>query len=158
MRNNNAMMEQSLGPPPGMCITVSMSSFAGPKVPTRVEDGNFRLGTWFLAHCLVTSPPTNQKKTTPPAVLTPSVAYKNSSKTIREFGVFLSISRLFSLFGPAVNLSLLQTLMFQFVFGTHCASGTRTWVQHHHLVLYLSTHEKTTGVIDNNAFFQLVWV
>ena len=151
-------MEQSLGPSPGMCITVSMSSFAGPKAPTRVEVGNFRLGIRFLVHCLVTSPPTNQKKTTPPAVLTPSAAYKNSSKTIRKFGVFLSISRLFSLFDPAVNLSLLQTLTFQFVLGTHCTSGTRTWVQHHHLVLYLSTHEKTTGVIDSNAFFQLVWV
>ena len=45
--------------------------------------------TRFPEHCLVTSPPSNQKKVTHPAALTPNFAYKNFSlKTIREFGFF----------------------------------------------------------------------
>ena len=76
-------------PPQEIYITIYLSSSAGTKVPTRVEDGNFRLRTIFLGHFFVTSPATNQKKATHPAALTPNFAYKNfSPKTIREFGVF----------------------------------------------------------------------
>ena len=78
-----------LVPPQGIYMTVSLSSSAGTKAPTQVEDGNFRLGAWFLGHRPVTSPPTNQKKVTNPAALTPNFAYKNfSPKTIGEFGIF----------------------------------------------------------------------
>ena len=43
--------------------------------PTQVEDGNLRLNSRFLEHCSVTSPPTNQKKVTYPAALTPNFAF-----------------------------------------------------------------------------------
>ena len=57
--------------------------------PTQVEGSNFRLGTRFLEHHPVTSPPTNQKKVTHPAALTSNFAYENfSPKTITEFGLF----------------------------------------------------------------------
>ena len=56
------------------------------RAPTQVGDGNFRLSTRFLEHHPLTSPPTNQKKVTHPAVLTPNFAYKNfSPKTVRGF-------------------------------------------------------------------------
>ena len=66
----------------------SLTTWLGTKAPSQVEDGNFRLSTRFLEHCPVTSQPTNQRKATHPAALTPNFAYKNfSPKTIREFGV-----------------------------------------------------------------------
>jgi len=34
------------------CITISLSSSAGPKAPTQVEDGDFSLNTRFLEHHL----------------------------------------------------------------------------------------------------------
>ena len=43
--------------------------------PTEVEDGNFRLNTRVLGHHSVASPPTNQKKVTHPAALSPDVAF-----------------------------------------------------------------------------------
>ena len=42
---------------------------------TQVEDGNLRLSRRFLEHCPVASPPTNQKKVTQSAALTPNVAF-----------------------------------------------------------------------------------
>ena len=67
----------------------SLSPSAGTKAPTQGEDGNSRLSTGFLEHRPVTSPPTNQKKVTHPAALTPNFAYKNfSPKTIGEFRFF----------------------------------------------------------------------
>ena len=78
-----------LVPPQGIYITVSLSSSAGTKAPTQVEDGNFWLSTRFLEHRPVTLPPANQKKVTHPAALTPNFAYKNiSPQTIRESVVF----------------------------------------------------------------------
>ena len=66
--------------------SISLSSSAGTKGPTQVEDGKFRLSTRFLEHRPVTSPPTNQKKVTHPTALTPNVAFENSSlKAIEEF-------------------------------------------------------------------------
>ena len=65
-----------------------------------------------LSHPL-SSPTTNQKKVTHSAAPTPNSAYKNfSRKTTREFGVW----------GHEPNMSLLKTLMLQFV-GQHCAWG-----------------------------------
>ena len=72
--------------------SISLSSSAGTKGPTLVEDGNFKLNTVntrFLEHHPVTSPPANQKKVTHPAALTPNFAFRSFSlKTIREFRVF----------------------------------------------------------------------
>ena len=65
-----------LVPTRGACITVSLSSFdklPPPPPHTKVEDGNFRLSPRFLEHH--TSPPTNQKKVTHSAALTPNVAF-----------------------------------------------------------------------------------
>ena len=88
-RNNSAAQGMVLVPPQGTYIKISLSSSAGTKAPKQVEDGNFRLITRSLEHRPVTSPPTNQKKATQPAALTPSFASKNfSPKPIREFGFF----------------------------------------------------------------------
>ena len=54
-------------------ITVSLSS-AGTKAFNQKED-NFRLSARFLEHHPVTSPPANQKKAIPLAVLTPNSAF-----------------------------------------------------------------------------------
>ena len=43
--------------------------------PTQVKDGNFRLSTRFLEHCLIVSPPVNKKKVTHLAALTPNFAF-----------------------------------------------------------------------------------
>ena len=80
-----------LVPPQGIYITITLNSSAGNKTPTQVEDVNFRLSTRSLENHPVTSDwlPTNQKKVTHPATLTPNFAYeKFSPKTTREFGVF----------------------------------------------------------------------
>ena len=63
-----------------------------------------------------------------------------TSKTIREFGGFLSISCLFSCLALQSIYLRSKLWCFSLLVGPHCASGTRTWVQHHHLVLYLSTY------------------
>ena len=89
-------------------ITVSVSYFEVTKAPTQVEDGNFRLSTRFLKRHLVTLLPTNQKKVTHPAALTPNFSIKTSRKSFGSSG-FLSMRHLFSLLVPAINLSLLQT-------------------------------------------------
>ena len=100
---------------------MSLTTSVGTKAPTQVEDGNFRLNTRFLEYWPVTSPPTNQKVS---YTLQPSsqiLACKNFSlRSIGELG-FLNMSHLFFLLCPAVSLSLLQTLMFGFVW-TYCAS------------------------------------
>ena len=44
---------------------IPLSSSAGTKAPTQVEDGNFRLSPRFLKHCPIISPPINQKKVYP---------------------------------------------------------------------------------------------
>ena len=68
---------------------VSLSSSAETKAGSQMEDGNFRLNARFLEHCPVTSSPTNQKRVTHSAALTPNFAYKNfSPRTIKEFRVF----------------------------------------------------------------------
>ena len=64
-----------------------------------------------------------QKKVTHPAALTPNFAYKNFPQ--KNYQGFLSTSQLF-LLSPAVNLSRLQTLTFQFIW-PHCALGWWTW-------------------------------
>ena len=54
--------DRALVPAQGIYMTKPSSSSVGTRVPTQVEDGNFRLSTRFLEHCPVTSPLTNQKK------------------------------------------------------------------------------------------------
>ena len=135
-----------LVPPQGICLAIwytSLSSPTGAGVPTQVEDGNFRLSTstgtpdwleqegwWlrFLEHHPLTSPPTNQKKVTHPAALTPNLSLKTLPWNSLGSSGLLSMSHSFSLVGPAINLSLLQTPTFQFLW-FHGASGTWTWVQ-----------------------------
>ena len=58
------------------------------EAPTQVKDGNLRLSTRFLEHRPVTSPPTNQKKVTHPAALTPNFAYKTFPENHRRVQVF----------------------------------------------------------------------
>ena len=66
---------------------ISLSSPAGTKVPTQVEDSTFRLSTRILEPCSVILPSPNQKKVTCPATLTPNAAYKNSPpKPLGSFG------------------------------------------------------------------------
>lgn len=85
-RKNSISVGQ--GPSHKIYITVSLSSSAGTKAPTQLEDGNFRLKSIrFLEHYPVTLPPTNLKKVTPFHI--PNIAHKNFSlKTIRDLGVF----------------------------------------------------------------------
>ena len=64
-------MGQGPGYPEEIYITISLNSSAGTKATTQRENANTRLNTRFLEHRLITSPPTNQKKVSHPAVLTP---------------------------------------------------------------------------------------
>jgi len=57
----------------------------GTRIPTQVEDGNFRLSPRSLEHCPLTSPPTNQKKVTHPAALTPNFAFKKKKKPFCKY-------------------------------------------------------------------------
>ena len=78
-----------LVPPQGIYITHLLSSSAGTKAPTQVEDGNFRLSTRFLDTTLL---PHYQPIRRKPHTLQPSpqiLPIKNFfPKTIREFGFF----------------------------------------------------------------------
>lgn len=60
IQETNAMIKQV--PSQGIGMTISLSSSAGIRASTQVEDGNFRLSTRFLEHCPGTSSWTNQKK------------------------------------------------------------------------------------------------
>ena len=91
---------------------MSLSSFAETKAPTWVENGNFRRSTRFLECHPVTSPPTNQEKITHLAALTSNLPIKTVLPKTFKNSCFLSMSCPFSLHGPSVNFSLLQTLMF----------------------------------------------
>ena len=97
-----------------ICNNILCSS-AGTKAPLQKEDGNFKLSTRFQGHCPVTSPPITQKKVTQQAALTPNFVYNTPPpETTWEFRSFEHRPPV-ALIGPATNLSLLQTLMFQFV-------------------------------------------
>ena len=89
-----------------------LSSFAETKAPTWVENGNFRRSTRFLECHPVTSPLTNQKKTTHLAALTSNLPIKTVLPKTFKNSCFLSMSCPFSLQGPSINFSLLQTLTF----------------------------------------------
>ena len=98
-RNNSAVIKQVLVSPQG--IYIFLRSLSGTKVPTPIENGNFRLSTRFLGnHHAVASPPTNQKKVICPAAITPNFAFKNSYPKWLESLRFLSMMFLFSLLGP----------------------------------------------------------
>ena len=68
MQKQGRSSQETIVQPWGIYITISLSSSAGTKARTLVEDGNFKLST---------SPPTNQKKAAHPASLTPNFAYKD---------------------------------------------------------------------------------
>ena len=109
-----------------ICITKSLSSTAlGP--PTQVEDGNVRLNIRFLNHQPVLSPPVNQKKTMHLAALSLTFTLKTLPWKHQAVWVLNSTSHPYSLLGPAINLSLLQTLDV-FVYLSSLCVGTRTWV------------------------------
>ena len=83
-------------PPQSVYKLVPLSSSTETNVLTQVKDGLQR----FLEYHSPTTPPTNQKKGTHLATLTPNFALKNSYlKTIRKFGL-LSMSCPFCLLGP----------------------------------------------------------
>ena len=115
--------------PQGIYMTVSLSSSAGTKAPPLREKmtiPGWTQNSWNLSlsshHQQIT-----KESHTHSAALTPDFVYKNFSlKTIREFGFFEHELPL-----PFVwqcNKSLLQTLLFQFVWPC-CASGTWICVQ-----------------------------
>ena len=88
------------------------------ETPDRLEPESS--GLRFLEHCPVTSPPINQEKVTHPTASFPNFTYKNSSLKIT--GEFRSVNRSQATPSPYVVLSLLQTLMFGFIWPP-CASG-----------------------------------
>ena len=126
----------------GMYLTIwckSLSCSAGTKAPTQVEDGNYmlrpqtgwnqRADDWDF--CNTTLLPHHQPLRRKSCALQPSPLVMLPFKTLpwKPLGSLdlLSLGCLFSLLGPAINLSLLHTPTFQFVW-PHCASGTQTWV------------------------------
>ena len=113
-----------LVPPQGIYLNnISLSSFAGTKAPTQVEDGNFMVSTRFLEHRPVTSPPSNQKKVTHPAALASDFAYKNNFlKTIGEF-MFLEHELPILLAWPFNRPFSAPNSDVRFVW-PHCVSGT----------------------------------
>ena len=100
----------------GICILISVSSFAG--ASTQVKDGNFRLSmrSLFPHH----QPIRRESHTLQPSLQILPLKIL-APKASRSSGL-LSVNHPFFLLGPAINLSLLQTLMFPFV-RPHCASG-----------------------------------
>ena len=68
---------------------ISLSYSVGTRIPTQVEDGNFRLSPRSLEHRPLTSPPTNQKKVTHPAAHSKFCLKKKnlSPNTMGEFRV-----------------------------------------------------------------------
>lgn len=95
---------------------MSLSS-AGTKAATQVENGNFRLSTGVLEYSLVTTYITKQpeEKHTPSSPYPKFCLLKTSPPKPLGSLELLSTSHWLSLLGPAINLSLLQTL-FQFGF------------------------------------------
>ena len=100
----------------GICILISVSSFAG--ASTQVKDSNFRLTmrSLFPHH----QPIRRESHTRQPSLQILPLKIL-APKASRSSGL-LSMNRPFLLLGPAINLSLLQTLTFPFV-RPHCASG-----------------------------------
>ena len=93
-------------------MTITLSSSAELRSPPRWS-GNFRLSARFLEHHPVTLPPTNFRRKPHNLQLSPQILPVNTSphKPSGSSG-FLSTSLPFSLLGPAINLSLLQTRCF----------------------------------------------
>lgn len=87
-----------------------------PHLPTRVEDGSFRLSTRFLEHHPETSSPINQKKVTPQYkfCLQPStqiLPIKTFPPKLWENLGVLNMSHPFSLLSPAINFYLLKKFL-----------------------------------------------
>ena len=113
-RNNSAALGQGPGSSSKNIHNNIFEFFCRNQGPTQVEDGNFRLGTRFLEHHPVISPPNNLKKITHPVDLTPDSAYEKFSLKTTGNSEFLNRSHLFSLHGSVINPALLQTPGFQF--------------------------------------------
>ena len=117
-----------LVPPEQIDITISLSFSTGLRLPPR-----WKLATWGWVQDSwnTTLLPHHQSIKIKSHTLKPSsyiLPVKNFSlKTILEFK-FLSSSHLFFSLSPAINVSLLQTLMSPFVW-LHWAFGTGTYVQ-----------------------------
>ena len=109
-----------LAPLQGMHIFISVSCFT--ETPTQVEDLRFLFPVQAEREIPVSSPPTNQKRVTHPATLTPNFTFKKLAPKASGSSGLLSMNHLFFLLGPAINLSLLQTLTFQSAW-PHCVSG-----------------------------------
>ena len=106
-------------PTPGVLYWEDKSQeYLAVKDPDRLEPESS--GLRFLEPCPVTSPPTNQEKVTHATAPFPNSTYKNSSLNIT--GEFRSVNRSQATPSPCVVLSLLQTLMFGFIWPP-CASG-----------------------------------
>ena len=88
----------------------------------QVEDLRFLFPVQAEREIPVSSPPTNQKRVTHPATLTPNFTFKKLAPKASGSSGLLSMNHLFFLLGPAINLSLLQTLTFQSAW-PHCVSG-----------------------------------
>lgn len=95
------------------------------------EQGSHPGGGWWLhaEHKIPGAPPYSPhhqpiiRKSTTPEALAPNFAFKYFSEDHWGVLVFLSTCHLFSLLGPAINLSLLKFWCFS-LFWPHCALGT----------------------------------
>ena len=114
-RNNQETIVQDPGYTEGIYKTISLRSSAGTKAPTQVEDGNFKLvikspgSTNMLPHHESIRRKSHTLQT--PQIL-PIITFPQKPSGSSRF---LSMSHLFSLLGPKINLSLLQTPTFWFV-------------------------------------------
>ena len=113
-----------------------------------MEDGNFRLSTRFLERHPLTSPPTNQRRITCPAALPTNFAHKNFfPETHQGVQVFWAQATHSPCMALAINISLLQTLMFWFIW-PHCVSGTWTWVWQHFCTRHWGYHRNSHPFIQ----------
>lgn len=126
-----------LGTPEEIYITISLNSSAGTKTTTRGENANTRLNTRFLEHHLITLPPTNQKKVSHPAVLTPNFTYKTLPWQPSESLGFLACTVL----SPCLfcNKLFSATNWYVDLFGLLLCKGTLT-------CLYSATHLLENGL------------
>ena len=87
-RNKNEALGQGPGSSSRNIRNTILELFCRTKAHTQVEEGNFWLSARFREHRPVTSPPTNQKKVTHPAALTPNSAYENRPPNHQGFRDF----------------------------------------------------------------------
>ena len=138
-RNNNAAKKQGPGSySRDIHKNVSLSSSAGTKAPTQVEDGYPRLSTTVLEHCPVTSLSTSQKKFT---VCSPYLKFclKKLFPENHQGVEFFAYKPSVLLAWPYNKPFPLQTLMFWFVW-PHGTSDTWMWLWEHLQLQYIISH------------------